>query len=118
MEQNPVSGHGAMMAGTSAAGERAPGKNDSEFFRTPPEVTEALLKVWRPLAGWVWEPAVGDGAMAEVLKAHGYHVIPSDLVDRGYRGTMVRDFLQTVAIPGHTPSLAIVTNPPFSLSAN
>lgn len=112
-----MTGLGAMMTGSSPSGERGKPKppHDNEFFRTPPEVTEALLKVWRPISGWVWEPAVGDGAMAEVLKKDGYRVIPSDLIDRGYPGTMVCDFLQTVAWPG-TGRPAIVTNPPFSLS--
>lgn len=105
-----MTGLGAMMAGSAG------GKRDREFFPTPAEVTEALLDFWRPVASWVWEPAVGDGAMANVLKARGYHVIPSDIINRGYPGTMVLDFLQTVAQPGHMP-VAIVTNPPFSLGA-
>lgn len=91
-----------------AMGYRADRERD-DFYPTPPEGTEALLRVEK-FDGPIWEPACGEGHMAEVLKAHGYEVVSTDLVDRGY-GTPRVDFLM------ETQPLApnIVTNPPFKL---
>ena len=48
--------------------------------------------------------------MAQVLEAHGHHVVGTDLVDRGY-GEAGRDFRAETRLPeGIT---AIVTNPPY-----
>ena len=58
-----------------------------------------------------WECAVGQGHLAEVLKKHG-HVSCSDIVDRGYPGTFICDFLT------HDNEYygTIITNPPFKLA--
>lgn len=98
--------------GAPTASEQQP----QEFYPTPALVTEALLDFWKPISGWIWEPACGDGAMARVLQAHGYSVICSDLVDRGCPGAMVQDFLKMDRMPGASPAIAVVTNPPFSLA--
>ncbi len=61
------------------------------------------------IAGPVWEPACGDGRIAEVLRdLYGVPVIGTDLIDRGY-GEGGRDFLaeQDLLAP------VIVTNPPY-----
>jgi hypothetical protein len=58
--------------------------------------------------GGVWEPACGDGAMAEVLAAAGLDVFATDLIDRGY-GEGGVNFLDQLALP--VPN--IVTNPPY-----
>ena len=61
-------------------------RRKDELYPTPPEPTRALLAYdgarIRQL-GSVWEPAVGDGAIARVIKARGLRCIGSDLVDRG-----------------------------------
>jgi hypothetical protein len=79
------------------------------FYPTPPEGTEALLRV-EQFDGPIWEPACGDGAISRVLESAGYRVISTDLVDRDY-GTPRIDFLMEIK------SLApnIVTNPPFKM---
>jgi hypothetical protein len=80
-----------------------------DFYATPAWVTEALLRhVW--LRGPVWEPCCGDGAMSSVLADHGYDVVSTDLVDRGF-GTPGVDFLGSCVVPGGCRS--IVTNPPY-----
>lgn len=86
-------------------------REKDDFYPTPPEGTEALLRV-ESFDGPVWEPACGDGAIAKVLATHGYNVISTDLVDRGY-GVPRVDFLMEYK------SLApnIVTNPPFKMVA-
>jgi hypothetical protein len=81
-----------------------------DFYPTPPEATQALLDVER-FAGSIWEPACGDGAIAQVLEANEYTVISSDLVDRGYGESRI-DFLMERVL--RAPN--IVTNPPFKLA--
>jgi hypothetical protein len=85
-------------------------RRDHDYYPTPWEATVALLKeVTLPCN--VWEPACGDGAMAEVLRAYGHYVTASDIVARGYGVT--KDFLA----PDNEPfDGAIVTNPPFKLA--
>ena len=59
----------------------------------------------------VHEPACGDGAIVEVLRAAGRMVHASDLVDRGCPDSFVADFLaQKEPIPGVECCL---TNPPY-----
>lgn len=78
-----------------------------DFYPTPPEGTRALLSVER-FAGAIWEPACGDGAISKVLAAHGYNVVSTDLIYRGY-GTGGVNFLAETT----TRARNIVTNPPY-----
>jgi hypothetical protein len=78
-----------------------------EFYPTPPEAVRALLSV-ETFADDIWEPACGEGAIAEVLVAAGHPVVATDLIDHGY-GVSGRDFLaETRPLARH-----IVTNPPY-----
>ena len=86
-------------------------REKDDFYPTPPEGTEALLRVEK-FDGPIWEPACGDGAICKVLEARGHKVIATDLVDRGY-GTPRTDFLMEYA--PRAPN--IVTNPPFKMVA-
>lgn len=79
-----------------------------DFYPTPAWGTQALLNAVT-FSGRVLEPCCGDGAMADVIKAAGYKVEASDIVDRGYG--KVRDFLTITA-----PQVNIVTNPPFNVA--
>lgn len=83
-----------------------------DFHETPTCATEALLSV-ETFHGDIWEPACGHGAISRVLEAHGYDVISTDLVERGYGPGRV-DFLmeQEPRAPN------IITNPPFKLAAD
>lgn len=83
---------------------------ENHYYKTPPHCTEALLKR-ESFHDTIWEPCCGDGAIAKVLEAHGYAVIASDLIERGY-GTSGIDFLESTELLA--PS--IVINPPFKLS--
>lgn len=107
------------MNGTVLANRSAVDRNTTDFYRTPPEVTVALLNFLeehgciRPRSGSViWEPACGSGEMVEAMKGKGYSVIFSDLYPTGYGGvSLPRDFLE------EKPMLYdfdwIITNPPF-----
>lgn len=81
-----------------------------DFYPTPPVSTEALLRVEK-FCGDIWEPACGDGAISKILIAHGYNVISSDLIDRGYGDSHI-DFL----LDYKTEVDNIITNPPFKLA--
>jgi hypothetical protein len=89
-------------------------REGQDFYATPAWVTEALLHHVR-LRGPVWEPCCGDGAMSNVLAAHGHQVTSTDLMDRGF-GTFGVDFLQAREVPGQCCS--IVTNPPYGDSGS
>jgi hypothetical protein len=93
-----------------------------DFFPTPPFATRALLERVLPHLGVskiesAWDPAGGEGHIAEVLREYCPAVHASDLFDYGYRVpgqslVPVGDFL------AHGPATApiddwIITNPPF-----
>lgn len=85
----------------------AESREKDDWYPTPRAGTEALLSVEK-FDGPIWEPACGDGAISNILAEHGYTVVSTDLVARGF-GTPRVDFLM------EQRSLApnIVTNPPF-----
>lgn len=58
----------------------------------------------------VFEPAVGDGALAREIEAMGMPCVGSDIVDRGWPGTVLRSFYDWQG----SPCESIITNPPFS----
>ena len=90
-----------------------PERDPLDFDPTPPDATEAFLRVeakhMRAHGNLIWENAVGAGHMAKVFERHGFEVVGSDLVDRGWPGTDPRSFYD------FTRALAPinVTNPPY-----
>jgi hypothetical protein len=57
---------------------------------------------------------VGGGHISDVLKENGYTVHSTDLINRGYEGTVIEDFLKTT----HMNAMDIITNPPYKLRGN
>lgn len=112
------SGAGAVMAG------RVEPPDSLDFFPTPPWATRALcehvlgLNGRQPLHSLsAWEPAAGEGHMAEVLREYFGAVVASDVHDYG-RGYLVGSFVGTGAdrmACAERPDW-IITNPPFSLA--
>ncbi len=94
------------LVGTSAGRDF---ERDKDYYPSPPEAFEALLQVEK-FEGTVWECACGNGVVSEVFKSHGFEVISTDLVDRGY-GIGNHDFLTSPLTADN-----IVTNPPFTLA--
>lgn len=76
-----------------------------DFYPTPPEATMALMNFLMLDRLTIWECACGNNAMVDVLKRYGHDVIATD-ISQGI------DFLKEKRI-----SDAIITNPPFNLSA-
>ena len=97
------------------------GKHETEFVRverdfypTPAWVVEALSGHLKFAGEHLWEPAGGDGRVAEALKAAGATVHSSDIEDRGYVG---RDSLLDFSAASPPMRVdGIVTNPPILVS--
>lgn len=84
----------------------------NELYPTPIEATRSLLAIERDrIPSDVWEPAVGKGHISQVLRAHGYRVIETDLNAEQYGVGSRLDFIQAEA----ALCPAIITNPPYSL---
>lgn len=102
---NSRSAHAMLGARNYAQNER----EANDYYATEPKAVELLLKE-EAFFHRIWEPACGEGHMSEVLKAHGYDVLSSDLISRGYGDGGV-DFL---AIPAFgDKECDIITNPPY-----
>lgn len=87
-------------------------KND--FYATDPKALELLLEI-EGFSHFVWECACGKGHLSEVLKKYGHDVKSSDLIDRGYVGTIVQDFFSiTKEDVQKDCARDIITNPPYS----
>ncbi len=88
-------------------------RDELDYDPTPADATAAFLAVQgerlHEIGGPVWEPAVGGGHMADELSRHGFDVIGSDIVDRGWNGTVTRSFYEFEAAPADI----LITNPPY-----
>ncbi len=84
-----------------------------DYDPTPPDATAAFLAAegdrLRQIGGPVWEPAVGGGHMARELQRHGFDVIGSDVVDRGWPGTQIKSLYDWTK----APTDILITNPPY-----
>lgn len=90
-------------------------RHKDDFYPTPVHATAALLSRER-FGPVIWEPAAGDGALAEVCAKAGYGVIASDLNDYGYCKAGV-DFLMERSLPeALRPVDSIISNPPYKLA--
>ncbi len=108
-------------ANRMAVERRLAPRKDADWWITPAWTVEALA-ARENLPGPIWEPACGDGAMAEALRrVTGQQVIGTDLHDRADgRYDAGRDFLLERDLPeiDGTKARAIVTNPPFNLASH
>lgn len=79
---------------TLGASSLSKGERQAEdFYATEPKAIELLLAE-ETFNKNVWECACGQGHLSKVLKAHGYEVKSTDLINRGY-GVGGIDFLST-----------------------
>lgn len=106
LERALPSGNRAIMASRVEPADRL------DYFPTPPWATRALIEEVFPQLGVecrerdAWEPACGEGHIAEVLREYFRDVVASDIHEYGYGH--VADYL--AAVPGAD---WIITNPPF-----
>lgn len=94
-------------------------RKPSDFYATPAWVTEALLPhIPRIHGGVVWEPAAGDGAMAEVLRWRlTCDVIASDISPAIGHEKRIDEYDFLGDTPRYTAIDAVITNPPFGKDA-
>jgi hypothetical protein len=97
---------------TGQPGQHAHTGRAFDFYSTPAIAVEALLKAehFTPNTRF-WEPAAGDGAIANVLRAYGFPVICSDIVERAFPLHFTGDFFTQSKAPAGTTT--IITNPPY-----
>lgn len=101
---------------TLGASNHSKGEREAnDFYATDPKALELLLKEER-FSKNIWECACGAGHLSEVLKAHGHTVRSSDLIDRGYAGTELVNFLSTQDNQSDNARCDIITNPPYKFA--
>ena len=111
-EHGPIYGARALMS------SRHEPDDSLDYFPTPPWATRALVDAVLGRSGHsasfhaqtAWEPACGEGHMAEVLRESFASVVATDVHDYGY-GDRLLDFLSADA--DAVEADWIITNPPF-----
>lgn len=83
----------------------------NDYYATDPRAVEMLLQM-ETFAPVIWEPACGEGHISKVLAAHGYEVISTDLIYRGFGDPEPLNFLEET-LDGFEGD--IITNPPYSV---
>lgn len=93
----------------SASNHSESERQKHDYYATEPKATEILLQN-ENFSPEIWECACGEGHISKVLEAHGYKVISTDLIYRGYGFRRSFDFLkeQISDFDGD-----IITNPPY-----
>ena len=107
MAKDWVGGNAAVFKTLGASNHTDAERQREDYYATEPKATEWLCKLER-FEGRILEPSCGEGHMSEVMKAAGYEVVSSDIIDRGYGE--VADFL---SIDNLEWDGNIVTNPPY-----
>jgi hypothetical protein len=88
-------------------------RESNDYYATEPKALGLLLEL-ETFHPYVWECACGEGHLSEVLKAHGYNVRSTDIIDRGYPDAECADFLTTTKDDIKTDfPRDIITNPPY-----
>jgi len=108
--QNWTGNKTSIFTAIGASSHSATERETNDFYATHPKEVEKLLQV-ETFNKNIFEPCVGQGHIANVLKASGYKVKAADLVYRGYIGTVVADFLKTEY--HELIDCDIITNPPY-----
>jgi hypothetical protein len=80
----------------------------NDYYATHPTAVEKLLQR-ESFSHKILEPCCGGGHISKVLLEHGYDVVSTDLIDRGF-GVGGIDFLQHTTV-----DCDIVTNPPYKI---
>jgi hypothetical protein len=86
-----------------------------DFYPTPAWATHALM-LNEKFEGSIWEPACGDGEMAEVIKLYtpGQNIFCTDLYDHGY-GAAGTEFISSASRKDIQIN-NIITNPPYNIA--
>ena len=85
-----------------------------DWYVEPEWCIHALLDAER-FDGPILDPACGCGTIPKVCREHGYGILASDIVDRGFPGTVIADFIKKNPWRPVVPS--IICNPPYRHAA-
>lgn len=114
---------GVADGGRSVLADRREPDDSLDYYPTPPWATRALIEIVLPHIGinirklnTAWEPACGEGHIAEVLREYFRDVTASDIHDYDYNDHVV-DFLTCEHINKQDDPDWIITNPPFGAAA-
>lgn len=95
---------------TLGASSHSEGEREiNDYYATEPKAVQLLMEV-EQFSPIIWEPACGEGHIVNELRANGYIVYASDIIDRGHGDVM--DFLTQEKAP--ISGFDIITNPPYS----
>lgn len=87
-------------------------RQSEDYYATDPVAIDKLLNAFE-VPNVVWECACGSGHLSDRLLEHGFSVLSSDLVDRGFGHVRV-DFLKEQLPPSlQGEDCCILTNPPY-----
>ena len=84
-------------------------RQPDDYYATDPKAMELLLAE-ETFAPVIWECACGEGHLSKVLQEHGYQVISTDLIYRGFGDPEPLNFLEETLEDFEGD---IVTNPPY-----
>ena len=106
-----------VLAGAKLAGGNPEnGRVEDDYYATNPEAVKMLLTKYTFDAHTILEPCIGGGHIANAINdfyTTKREITGMDLVDRGYPGTIVADFLTYKTDKKYE---GIITNPPYSLA--
>ena len=89
-------------------------REQDDFYATSPKAIDALLEYEDIcLPHEIWEPSCGTGCLSKRLIEHGFTVLSSDLVDRGF-GKGGVNFFEEDHMPENVN--CILTNPPYKFA--
>lgn len=100
---------------TLAASNHSDGERQGhDYYATEPKAMELLLAE-ETFAPVIWECACGEGHLSKILEEHGFEVISTDLIYRGFGDDEPMDFLKETFdnFDGD-----IITNPPYRYALN
>ena len=104
------------LSGTSLVGGSVNHKRvKNDFYATDKDSVRDLFRNHNINGSHFYEPCVGQGHIADVIKEYNpdSKVFCSDLVDRGYDGTLIRDFINDDFDMGTD---WVITNPPYKFA--
>lgn len=84
-------------------------RQEYDYYATEPRAMELLL-VEEQFSPVIWECACGEGHLSKVLEQHGFEVISTDLVYRGFGDSEPLNFLKETLEDFEGD---IITNPPY-----
>ena len=113
-EKDWIGNKAATFATLAASNHSDVERQEHDYYATDPKAMELLLAE-ETFAPVIWECACGEGHLSKILEEHGFEVISTDLVYRGFGDDEPMDFLKETFdnFDGD-----IVTNPPYRYALN